>query len=430
MAEQMEAVDASPGGVAGKPAADPTTRNTAVLVVFTAVTNLTDGVTKVAFPLLATGITSSPAQISGVSLTLTLPWLLAALHVGVLVDRVDRRKLLWVANAIRIVVVAAVLAAVVTHHVSMLLLYAGGLSLGIAEVIALISASALVPDAVRPAGRERANAWVAGAETVCNEFAGPLVGGLLVAAGAAIALGASTAGYLIGMGVLLLLVGKFRVERPADQPRDSVNQQIAAGLKFLWHQRMLRVMALALTVLCSCWGAWFGLMPLLATKDMGLDAKGYGVLLSSLGVGGLLGALCVGTLNRLFGRRIVMVADLVGTFAMVAAPAVVNTMWMVAVAAFLGGLGGTLWTVNSRTISQNLVPTELMGRYTAAYRLFSWGAVPLGAGLAGLVAEWFSIKVAFGLFAVAVLLLFVPFLRTFTTEALAAAEPAKAEPAD
>ncbi|KAA2255386.1 MFS transporter [Solihabitans fulvus] len=426
----MEAVDASPGGVAGKPAADPTTRNTAVLVVFTAVTNLTDGVTKVAFPLLATGITSSPAQISGVSLTLTLPWLLAALHVGVLVDRVDRRKLLWVANAIRIVVVAAVLAAVVTHHVSMLLLYAGGLSLGIAEVIALISASALVPDAVRPAGRERANAWVAGAETVCNEFAGPLVGGLLVAAGAAIALGASTAGYLIGMGVLLLLVGKFRVERPADQPRDSVNQQIAAGLKFLWHQRMLRVMALALTVLCSCWGAWFGLMPLLATKDMGLDAKGYGVLLSSLGVGGLLGALCVGTLNRLFGRRIVMVADLVGTFAMVAAPAVVNTMWMVAVAAFLGGLGGTLWTVNSRTISQNLVPTELMGRYTAAYRLFSWGAVPLGAGLAGLVAEWFSIKVAFGLFAVAVLLLFVPFLRTFTTEALAAAEPAKAEPAD
>jgi MFS family permease len=421
MSEQTDA------GLAGAAAreTDPSGRNTAVLVVFTAVTNLTDGMTKIAFPLLATTITSSPAQISGVSMTLTLPWLLAALHVGVLVDRVDRRKLLWVANAIRIVVVAAVLAAVLQDSVSLPILYIGGLALGVAEVIALTSASALVPDAVRPAGRERANAWVAGAETVCNEFAGPLVGGLLVAASAAVALGASTAGYLIGIAVLVLLIGDFRVHRAADKPRESVNRQIAEGLKFLWHQRILRLMALVLTVLCGCWGAWFGLMPLFATTVMGLDAKGYGLLISALGIGGLLGAFSVTTLNRLFGRRWVMLADLVGTLAMVAVPVFVHTVWAVAAAAFVGGLGGTLWTVNSRTISQDIVPAEMMGRYNAAARLFSWGAIPLGAGLAGLLAEWFDFQVAFSVFAVAVVLLFPPFLRTFTPKALSALAPRK-----
>ncbi|HEY0700387.1 MAG TPA: MFS transporter, partial [Micromonospora sp.] len=266
---------------------DRSSRNTAVLVVFTAVTNLADGVTKVALPLLATALTSSPAQISGVALTLTLPWLLVALHVGVLVDRADRRRLLWLANGLRMAVMVALLAAVATDGTNLPMLYAGGLTLGVAEVIALTSAAALVPDAVAEPGRERANAWVAGAETVCNEFLGPFVGGLLVVAGAAVALGATTVAYLAGIATLLFLVGRFRVVRATDRPRESVHQQIVEGLRFLWRQRVLRLMSLVLTVLCSCWGAWLALMPLFATTRMGLDARGYGMLVSALGVGGL-----------------------------------------------------------------------------------------------------------------------------------------------
>lgn len=382
------------------------TRNTGVLVAFTAVTNLADGVTKVALPLMATTLTSSPLQISGVALTLTLPWLLVALHVGVLVDRFDRRKLLWIANTMRIAVVAALLAG----PINLPLLYAAGATLGVAEVIALTSASALVPDAVAPAGRQRANAWVAGAETVCNEFCGPFVGGLLLAAGASAALGATAAAYVLGVVILLFLVGRFRVTRAR---RDaSVHQQIGEGLKVLWRQPVLRLMALALTVLCACWGAWLALMPLVATTAMALDAKGYGFLLSALGIGGLVGALTVTTLNRTFGRRAVMFADILGTLAMVAVPALTANLIAVAVAAFAGGLGGTLWTVNSRTIMQELVPSELMGRLSAAMRLFSWGAMPVGAALMGVLAEWFGFRIAFGVFAIAVVALIVPFLRT------------------
>ncbi|WP_080433217.1 MFS transporter [Burkholderia ubonensis] len=394
-----------------------------MLVVFTALTNLADGVTKVALPLMATALTQSPLQISGVSLTLTLPWLLVALHVGVLVDRADRRVLLWLANGMRLAAIAVLALLSLSNGITLPVLYIGGLTLGIAEVIALTSAAALVPDAVAPAGRERANAWVAGAETVCNEFCGPLVGGLLVAAGTALALGAVASAYLIGVLVLCFLVGRFRVVHAPDAAREPVHRQIAEGLHYLWREPILRLMAVTLTVLCACWGAWLAVMPLFATKVMGLDARGYGVMLSALGIGGFVGALSVTTLNRWFGRRTVMFVDLLGTLAMMAMPVATINLWAVAASAFAGGLGGTLWSVNSRTISQALVPGALFGRYNAAARLFSWGAMPVGAGLGGVLAELFGLRVAFAGFAVATSLLIVPFLRIATPAALHAEKP-------
>ncbi|RRO17090.1 MFS transporter [Saccharopolyspora rhizosphaerae] len=397
-----------------------------MLVVFTAVTNLADGVLKMALPLMATTLTSSPALVAAVSLALTLPWLLTALHVGVLVDRFDRRLLLWLANGLRLLTLAALLVAWRSDAVTLVLLLVAGAVLGIAEVIALTSAMALTPTAVGPRWRERANAWITGAETVCNEFCGPFVGGLLLAVGSAFALGATAAGYVLATVALVFLLGRFRVPRDA-APQASVAGRIGEGLRYLWRRRLLRLMALVLTVLCSCWGAWLALMPLMATTVLGLGPREYGLLLSALGVGGLVGALTVTTVNRLIGRRWALFADLVGTFAMVITPVLTTELWALAAGAFFGGLGGTLWTVNSRTIAQYLVEPEMMGRYSAVARLFSWGAMPVGAGVAGLLAEMVGMRVAFTAFALAVLITIPPFLRTVTPQVLAGVERARQE---
>ncbi|MBT2383350.1 MFS transporter [Streptomyces sp. ISL-11] len=398
-------------------------RNTYVLVAFTALTNLADGVTKVVLPLLATRVTDSPLQVSGVAVTLTLPWLLVSLYVGVLVDRFDRRRLLWLADGVRTASVLVLLAAMAADGISIPLLYGCGLVLGVAEVVALTAATSLVPTAVPEEGRERANAWVAGAETVCNEFAGPLVGGLLLAAGAALALGTTGAAYAAGALMLVLLIGRFRPSAP-ETPRASVHQEIRQGLTFLWRQPILRFMALALTVLCACWGAWLALIPLAATKLMGASSGEYGLLLSALGLGGVAGALLVGRINRLLGRRWALFADILGTFAMVAVPVVTTSVPLVAVAAFAGGMGGVLWTVNSRTISQSLVPDALLGRYNAAARLFSWGAMPVGSALAGVLAQWFGMRATFAVFAVITAAIVLPFFRYLPTRSLHPDRPA------
>lgn len=411
-------------------------RNTAVLVAFTAVTNLADGVVKMALPLLAVRAGGSPAQVTGVALAISLPWLLVALHAGVLVDRVDRRRLLWITNVLRLLAMVPLLAAAASGDLSIALLAAAGAAIGIADVVASTAATALVPAAVPPAGRDKANAWMAGAETVFSEFAGPFVGGLLIALGAGYALGATWVAYAAAALVLLLLVGRFRAgaagaggaggadradgaegaaayegDGPAAAPATTVNGQIAEGLRYLWQHRLLRSLSLILTVLSGTWGAWLALIPLYATRDMGLTSGEYGVLLSALGIGGLLGAVTVTWLNRLLGRRRVMLADLFGTAAMAAVPALTADARAVAVAAFLGGLGGTLWTVNSRTVIQRAVPDAMLGRFSSANRMFAWGAMPLGAGLVGLLAELAGPRAAFGFFAVASALTVPFFLR-------------------
>ncbi|MFG2564210.1 MFS transporter [Streptomyces sp. NPDC048567] len=392
--------------------ARPGRRNTAVLVAFTAATNLADGVMKMALPLLAAQLTGSPAQVTAVSLTLTLPWLLIALHIGVLVDRFDRRRLLWTANGMRVAAMAWLTVSALAGGVALPVLFAAGALLGVADVVASTSASALVPAAVPPAGRERANAWMVGAETVGQEFAGPFVGGLLLAAGTGIALGVTGASYALAALSLLLLVGRFRPAAPTrDTAPASVNSRIAEGVRFLWNDRLLRTLSLIVAVLSAVWGAWLALMPLYAQRTMGLGSREYGILLSALGVGGLAGALTVTWVNRVLGTRRAMFADLIGTLAMVALPALTTSLWAVAAGAFLGGMGGTLWSVNARTLTQRRVPDEMLGRYGAASRLFTFGAMPLGAALVGLLAELGGMRLAFGLFAAATAVTPVLFIR-------------------
>src|SRR6266536_3097936 len=281
----------------GQRAAATDLRNSVVLMVFTAVTNLADGVTKIVLPLLAIRLTQSPLQVTGVALTLTLPWLLTALHIGAIVDRLDRRRLIVAANGMRVTAVTALLFAVQVGAASIPLLYAAGLVLGVAEVIALTAATALVPTAVSPPGRDRVNSWMTAAETVCNDFCGPFVGGMLVAVGYAFALGSSASAFLATLLIPLLLVGSFRPARSAAAAR-PMRAEIVAGLRFLWRSPLLRTMALILTVLCLCWGAWLGLIPLLATRAAHVGPRGYGLIVAGLGVGGVVGAVSAVPLNR------------------------------------------------------------------------------------------------------------------------------------
>jgi MFS family permease len=113
-----------------------------------------------------------------------------------------------------------------------------------------------------------------------------------------------------------------------------------------------------------------------------------------------------------------MFADLVGTLLMAALPAVTTNVWAVAAGAFAGGAGGTLWTVNSRVITQRMVPDAMLGRYGAAARLFTFGAMPLGAALVGLLSELAGMRVAFAVFAVLTAATLPPFLRHVTPSAL------------
>ncbi|MFI1471011.1 MFS transporter [Streptomyces wuyuanensis] len=393
------------------------TSNSLAILVFTAVTNLADGVLKVVIPLMGASLTASPMALSTLSVMLMLPTLLLSFHVGVLVDRYDRRSLLLLSNAVRISCLGALLAYALSASATLPVLYTLGFVLGVADVVAATAISALIPSLVPKSGWERTNAWVTGIETVAQEFCGPVVGGLLVAAGTSAAVGTTGAAYVFAALTVLFLAGNAKAKRSAAKA-EPVRRQIVEGLQYLWRQPTLRLTSTVLTVLCACWGAWLALMPLIAVHDMRLSSEEYGVLLSLLGVGGLAGAAGVAWLNRVANRRWVMFSDFVGTFAMVAAPLLTSNIWVIGAAAFAGGFGGVLWSVNARTISQYLVPDHMRGRFSATARVFSLGAMPVGAALAGALGELIGPRWSLALFAPPIALLVVPFLRALTPKVL------------
>jgi MFS family permease len=406
-------------------------RNEWLLVVFAGSMNIADAIMTVSLPLLTLQLTRSAIAVTAVATMLTLPWLLTALHVGVFVDRVNRRSLVIGANAARITVVGVLMLAVLGDAVSLPLIYGVALALGIADVVATLSGASILPAAVPRSRWQTANTRVTAAEYLSNSFIGAPIGGLLVAAGFAFALATTASVYLLGAVLLMLLVGKFGVI--TTQERRPVHSEIRDGLTFLWHNRLLRTMAGLITVMAGCWAAWFALIPLYAVGGpLGLSASQYGFLLTSLGAGGVAGTVLVGPLNRLVGRRWSMFLDIIGSFALLAAPALLpatpGSAWAIGAAAFLAGAGGTMWTVNSRVIFQTQVPDELRGRTGAASMVLAWGMAPVGAAASGVLAQLGSPRMAFAVFAVLCLALAHPFLRVVTRAAIAETDqPTEAE---
>jgi MFS family permease len=397
------------------------------LVSFTALTNTADAVTRVALPLLTLQLTRSPALVATVAVLLTLPWLVTALHVGVLVDRLNRRDLMAGAEAARMAAVLTLLTAYLMHGVSLPLIFVVALALGIAEVVAMTAGASIIPAAVRPERLEPANARITATEYLFNGFVGAPIGGFLVAAGFGIALGATGVVYVLGAVFLFLLRGNFAVQRVKE--RAPMHVEIRDGLRFLWQNRLLRTMALLIAVMAGCWSAWLAIIPAYAVGGpLALTEREYGFLLTALGAGGVAGTLAVQPINKLLGRRWSMFADIIGSFLLVGVPAMVpaarGSGIAIGAAAFAAGLGGTMWVVNSRIIVQSTVPNELLGRFSAASRLVGWGAGPVFAALAGILAQVAGFRVAFSVFAVLGLGLIYPFLKVITPQALSAAEAA------
>jgi len=411
-------------------------RNEWLLVVFTATTNIADAVTRVTLPLLAVRLTHTPGLIALVAVLLMLPWLVTALHIGVLVDRKNRRTLMLSAETARIIAVGTVLTAYLTGVLTLPLIYVVAVALGVAEVVALTSGASIVPSAIPKARWQTASARITAMEYLCNGFLGAPVGGFLVAAGFAIALGTTGVVYVVAAALLMMLAGNFAVK--STKERRPVHVEIRDGLSFLWRHKLLRTMALLIAVMAGCWAAWLAIIPAYAVGGpLHLTSRQYGLLLTCLGAGGVVGTVVVGRVNKLLGRRWSMFADILGSLALVAVPALVparpGSAALVGAAAFLAGVGGTMWSVNSRVIYQTLVPNEMLGRFSAASRLVGWGTSPIAAAIAGTLATVVNYRVAFGVFAIICALLIIPYLRVVTAQAVAEVdkpEPAEEPPAE
>ncbi|MFJ9784387.1 MFS transporter [Amycolatopsis sp. NPDC101161] len=353
------------------------------LLTSSAASHLGDGIGKVALPLLATTLTHDPVLIAGLSATQFLPWLLFAAVAGALVDRIDRRRAMVVANTARAVAVGTLAVLVAAGGMTIWLVYLTALVIGTAETIADSAANALVPAVVGDGSLDAANSKLQACEIVGQTFLGGPIGSMTFALFAAFPFFLNSAGFAIAAAVLLGLAGTYR-GRGEDQPT-RLRTELGDGLRWLRGNALLLRLVVVAGLLSLVSELAQAQLVLYALDDLHLSDATFGFFAFVGGIGGLLGAGVAPRLVRAAGRRAVVLGGILGCGAGFGGMGLVRSP--VASAALFGLFAAAVVAVNVvlATARHTLVPGELLGRVLGVWRTVVWGAIPLGALLGGVL---------------------------------------------
>lgn len=387
-----------------------------------AISNVGDGVVLAAGPLLVASLTDDPALIGGAVFVQQLPWLLFSLLSGAWVDRLDRRLLVVRGDLVRGALIGVLAVSIATGVVSVWLIYLVFFLLGTAETLADTASVSLLP-ALVPADRlPTANARLMGTQIVANQLVGPPLGAWLFVAAAAYPFGLQALTFVLA-GALIATLPRDAGRVEDLRERRPLRQEIGEGVRWLLQHPVLRMLAVAICLMNVTLLGAFAILVLYARQRLGLTEVGYGVLLAISAIGGLVGSLVTGRLERRFGASILLRVGLVIetathlVFALTRSPVVAGAMFG------LFGVHAVVWGAVTLSIRQRLVPARLQGRANSVYYLFSIGGAAVGAGLSGLLARAGGITAPFwASFAVMAVLTVVAW-RLFTTDRLAAERP-------
>jgi hypothetical protein len=358
--------------------------------IFTAnlASSLGDGIARIAIPLLAARLTDDPLLIALVAALMLLPWLFFAIPAGILIDRIDRRVALAMAQAVRTVLGVVLFALVLTDELTIWWLYLVIFVYGTFETVYDGAIRAVVPSVVGPADLPRANSRVEGAEQVVQNFlSGPLTSALF-ALSALIPLGINGLVFALAGGLALLLP-KAASGRQFAEARDVAPwyRQVADGLRFLRGHRMLRTLWLFSTAIGLLHSAAVASFVLFVLDRLAVPEALFGVFMLSGAAGGLVGAVLADRLKSLWGTGLTMaVMNLASVLALVLIGAV-PVVWVSAAGYFVSAFGVTVWNVLVMSLRQTMIPGRLLGRVHGTWRTLLWGTMPLGALIGGLIGR-------------------------------------------
>lgn len=359
------------------------------------ISNVGDGVVAAAFPLLAASLTRDPVLVGGVATALSLPWLLFALFSGAVVDRLDRRTVLWATSALRGVIIGLLGVAVLAGAEHLALLYLAAFLLGIGETFTDSAAQTLIPAVVRPNQLEAANGRLFAAEETANVFLGPPLGGLLFAVAAALPFLVDAATFGVAAVLVLTLPGRYRPEPERGRRRRRLRREIRDGVRWLWGHHLLRTLALVLGTINLVVSAGMAVFVLYAQDVLGLGDVGYGAVLATAAVGSVVGSLAAPLVRRRLGAGGAVVSAVLLLAATQLAIGLTSSTAVVVAAFVLSGVASVTWNVITVSLRQAIVPDHLLGRVNSVYRFLGWGSLPLGALLGGLLAAGLGIRAPF-----------------------------------
>lgn len=363
------------------------------------VSNVGDAISAVALPLTAvTVLHASSFRVSLVTAATYAAWVVIGLPAGVIVHRLPLRATQVAMDLVRAAVLASVPLAAWAHVLSMAQLVAVALLVSLASVVFDVGNSTFMVSVVSKPELTRRNSFTSGTFSV-TQMAGPSLGGVLVQlVGAASAVMFDVASYVVSAVILSRLP---RVTVAPAAPEVSVRRAIREGWHYVVRHPVIRpcvAMAAAVNFVC---GGLMALTPLYLVRTVHAPLSIVGVLIAAEGLGSLLGASVTPRLAARIGSARSLVAAsaagcLLALLMPLSFPGPGLVLFGVGNAGFAAGV--VVLSVLTRTHRQQTTPPDLLSRVMATVRFVSWGVVPAGALLAGVLATGLGIRTTLWIF--------------------------------
>jgi MFS family permease len=383
MQHSHEALD-RPGGLARVATLAPLRhRDFRLLWAGMTISLLGDGVFLVAVAWEAYVLWNAPAALSIVGIGMTVPMIAFLLPGGVLTDRLDRRRVMLGADAVRAAAVGAlaVLAFAGVLRFWELVALVGVYSVGSAFFTPAFDA--IVPDLLPARDLAAANSLDQFVRPVALRLAGPALGGWLVAVGAGAAFALDAVSFLVSGAAVLAMRPPARARHEAEPAFAA----LVAGLRFVRSRVWLwgTLLSAALAYLAFM-GPTEVLLPYVVKNDLHGSARALGLVFAAGGVGAVGAALAMG--QRGHPRRDVTFIYVVWTLATlaVAGYGLATATWQLGLACLLFNALEAAGTIVWATLKQRHVPASMLGRVSSLDWLISIGLLPLSFALTAPVA--------------------------------------------
>ena len=357
------------------------------------ISNLGDGISIAAGPLLVASQTHDAFLVALAALLQWLPHLLFGLFAGALSDRLDRRLMVVIVDVMRAIVLAAIAATIVTGVVSIAVVLVALFLLGTAEVFADNASQTLLPMLVPRQDLALANSRINAGFITVNRLVGPPVGAGLFAIGMAWPFAGQA--ILVATGALLVSRVALPAHRRDPERTTAIRHDIAEGFRWVIHHPAVRTLVLTIFIFNITFGAAWSVLVLYATQRLGVGEVGFGLLTTVSALGGLLATLAYGWITRRVSLgNIMRVGLIIETLthlglAITTVPAVAMAIF------FVFGAHAFVWGTTSVTVRQRAVPSELQGRVGSVNTVGVFGGLVVGSALGGILAKQFGVTAPF-----------------------------------
>ena len=340
-------------------------------------------------------LTDSPAALGLIGVFQFGPTLFLGLPAGVIVDRLPKRLLLLGTQIAAATIIGLLALLVVSGQVQLWQIYAAALALGVVSTVDMPTRQSYVVDLV---GKDDLMNAIALNSALFNttRIAGPALAGLLLAAfGPEICFALNAISYIPVIAGLAVMRTHGKPKHGAED--GSPGERLREGLAYVRKTPDVRL-PIMLAGLMAIFGMNFGVWaPLLARDALDIGASGFGLLLSSLGIGSLTGALTLAFTGRQPSPRVMLgTALLFGAFEIALGVVAGFGLHAVLAMVLMAGTGFAMSTTmaQANTTVQTNSPDRLRGRVMSIYLTVFAGSTPIGAALAGFLSTLWGAPVA------------------------------------